>query len=321
MPWIVGIDEAGYGPNLGPFVMTSVAYRVPEPLAGADFWQVLQPAVRRDGEPDDGRVLVEDSKIVYSTHRGLHDLETAVLAFLAVGDRQGEFLLHHLLDRLCPAFHAELRAEPWYTGTSALPVAADGPQFQEAAQRLAQISLDRQVIWGPVRSVVICPSRFNQVLDHWGSKGAVLGFALGHLLPANRTPYEGQEPVWFFIDKHGGRNTYAAMLQDALAGGMVVAHEEGRARSVYSVLALGREVRLTFQPRADAEYFGVALASMVSKYLREVLMREFNQFWQTQVPGLKPTAGYPGDALRFWNAIRPSAERLNIPEASLWRRK
>ena len=28
MPWIVGIDEAGYGPNLGPFVMTAVASRV-----------------------------------------------------------------------------------------------------------------------------------------------------------------------------------------------------------------------------------------------------------------------------------------------------
>ena len=36
---------------------------------------------------------------------------------------------------------------------------------------------------------------------------------------------------------------------------------------------------------------------------------------------LRPTAVYPGDAWRFFDAIRPAAERLGIPEAALWRRK
>jgi len=65
----------------------------------------------------------------------------------------------------------------------------------------------------------------------------------------------------------------------------------------------------------------VALASMVSKYVRELLMREFNAFWQQHVPGLKPTAGYPGDAARFFAAIRPAAVQLGIPEDVLWRRR
>jgi hypothetical protein len=58
---------------------------------------------------------------------------------------------------------------------------------------------------------------------------------------------------------------------------------------------------------------------MASKYLREVLMREFNHFWQEQVPGLKATAGYPGDAARFFDEIRPAAQRLGIAEAAVWR--
>jgi ribonuclease HII len=111
------------------------------------------------------------------------------------------------------------------------------------------------------------------------------------------------------------------MLQNAFADGMVVAREEGRGRSAYEVLGLEREVRLTFQPRADAEHFVVALASMLSKYLREVLMGEFNAFWQGRVVGLKATAGYPRDALRFFEQIRAAAAELGIAEAALWRRR
>ncbi len=97
--------------------------------------------------------------------------------------------------------------------------------------------------------------------------------------------------------------------------------QEGMSASVYRVLGMGREMRLTFQPRADTAHFCTALASMVSKYVRERLMEEFNHFWRERTPGLKPTAGYPGDAKRFYDAIRPTAERLGIAEAALWRRK
>ena len=65
----------------------------------------------------------------------------------------------------------------------------------------------------------------------------------------------------------------------------------------------------------------MALASMTSKYLRERLMGEFNQFWRQHVPDVKPTAGYPGDATRFLKDITPAAERLGISTAALWRRK
>ena len=86
-------------------------------------------------------------------------------------------------------------------------------------------------------------------------------------------------------------------------------------------MGLTRDLRLTFQPRADSEHFCVALASMAAKYLRERLMEEFNRYWLAQVPGLKPTAGYPNDAVRFMEAIRPAAQKLGMAEDAIWRRR
>jgi ribonuclease HII len=319
MSWVVGIDEAGYGPNLGPFVMTAVALRVPDDSGGADLWQRLSPAVRRDTDPDDGRLLIADSKVVYSTTRGLRPLETAVLA-AHHPDTSGALLLGRYVEALYSSSHAALRRECWYTGATPLPVETEAGQSELARARFANACQGAGVRCGLVRGVVVCPDQFNALTEAAGSKGAVLRYGLAELV---RACWElaGDEPLSFFIDKHGGRNTYAAMLQDAVPEGFVIAHQESLARSVYSVMGLGREVRWTFQPRADAEHFSVALASMVSKYVREVLMGEFNRFWQERVPGLRPTAGYPGDARRYYDAIRPAAERLGIPEAALWRRK
>src|SRR5437879_3669799 len=107
MAWIIGIDEAGYGPNLGPLVMTAVACRVPDRAAGADLWQLLGSAVRSGREEDDGRLLVDDSKVVYSTVRGLLGLERGVLATLWRGNGTAA-ALRHLIDWACPDDRADL---------------------------------------------------------------------------------------------------------------------------------------------------------------------------------------------------------------------
>jgi ribonuclease HII len=318
MTWMIGIDEAGYGPNLGPFVMTVVACRLPHDCAGRNLWDVLTPAVRRGGK-DDGRVHVDDSKVVYSTTRGLAGLERGVFAIL--GTSLGPLPhLAGLIERLSLR-PTELGAEAWYTGTSPLPAVAPAEELGPAAERFHATCAETGVGPWRARGVVVCPPRFNALLDAHDSKAAILAHALAELLRCGLELAEGEDEVCFHIDKHGGRNTYTAQLQDALDRGVVVPGEEGMARSCYRVLGLDREVRLTFQPRADAEHFCVALASMTAKYVRELLMGELNRFWQQQVPGLRPTAGYPGDAGRFFEAIRPAAQRLGIAEEAIWRRK
>lgn len=319
MAWLIGIDEAGYGPNLGPLVMTAVACRLPQELLDADLWQVLQEAVRRPETDADGRLAVGDSKALYSTARGLGDLEAAVWAAL-YPERRPCRLSDHVAG-LGDGLVAELGEEGWYAGTTLLPYAVEPARLAAMATVFRRACTGQGIRFGPVQTVVIGARRFNDLLERWGTKGAVLGYSLTTLLQGTRWLGEAGEPLRYVVDKHGGRNTYTAMLQDALPEGVVVVRRESPGCSEYELLGADRPLRLSFQPRADAEHFCVALASMASKYLRELLMHEFNAFWQRQVPGLKPTAGYPGDAVRFLQAIRPVLTRLGLKEEAVWRRK
>ena len=145
----------------------------------------------------------------------------------------------------------ELRGEAWYTGAGALPGHAPVEEVALASGRFDGACADAGVYSWKVRSVVVCTPRFNALLDAAGSKGAVLAEALGQLLRASQSLAPADEMLRFHIDKHGGRNFYAAQIQHALAADFVQPLREGMAGSIYRVLAAGREMRLTFQPRAD----------------------------------------------------------------------
>jgi len=317
MPWVVGVDEAGYGPNLGPLVQVAAAVRLPDHDPAG--WDTLRPAVRRCCDPDDDRLLVDDSKKVYAGPRGLARLERGVLAGFQLFEAEVASVIRKTT---APWVADELAREPWYDPAAAVPLATAGDGVVADYSRLCDRLAGAEFRMTLPDGLVVPAGRFNRITDEAGSKAAVLGRGLVELLAAalDKLPRDGV-PLVVHCDKHGGRNFYAAMLQQAFPAGWVVAACESAAESRYRVANLDREVEVVFRPRADAESVAVALASMLAKYLREVCMAQFNAFWQKHVPGLKPTAGYPGDAKRFYDAIRPAMAGLGIPADAVWRKK
>ncbi|HEV8062233.1 MAG TPA: hypothetical protein VGP68_20305 [Gemmataceae bacterium] len=320
MAWIIGIDEAGYGPNLGPLVMSAVAYRVPHKVASANLWHVLAEAACQEAAEDD-KIWVNDSKELYSTSKGIGDLERNVLAVFAADRLHQPLSLFDWLAELAPAANDDHGSLPWYGVDRQLPVEVSLEGLQEPAARFRTVCDASGIGLAAVYSRVVEPASFNRAVDHWGSKGGALAEAVQSLIGALLPRLEVDEPVYFVVDKHGGRNTYAALLQHCFADGLVFVRQESMACSQYDIQGYAGPISLRFQPRADSEHFCVALASMLSKYLREMLMGEFNRFWLERLPGLQPTAGYPMDASRFYDAIRPMVEQLGIAHEVVWRKR
>lgn len=313
MSWVVGIDEAGYGPNLGPLVQAAVALRLPDTdLAG---WETLRSVVRRCGEKADGRLLIDDSKSVYTRH-GLEALERGVWSITSASAQTiHTFLWGH--DEL-PGWGLDLHQEFWFSGDDSLPLVIDPAKHWVATEMVRESIGER---WLVDFRIVPC-TRFNQIVDQFGSKAGVLSRGLIDLLDSIATSAQtDDEPLIFLCDKLGGRNFYGAMLQEAFPGGWIVPVIESPQESRYRIELLDRPLTVTFRPRADGDSVAVALASMLCKYLREVCMRQFNRFWAALVPGIRPTAGYPGDATRFFDEIRPAMTKLGLAADQVWRKR
>ena len=48
MPLVLGIDEAGYGPTLGPLLVCASLWRVEPKHTGCDFWEALADSVVKE---------------------------------------------------------------------------------------------------------------------------------------------------------------------------------------------------------------------------------------------------------------------------------
>ena len=83
---------------------------------------------------------------------------------------------------------------------------------------------------------------------------------------------------------------------------------------MYHLQAGSRRVEVSFVVGGESVSLSTGLASMLSKYLRELFMEMFNRYWIKLIDGLKPTAGYYVDGNRFFREITDKMQESDISE-------
>jgi hypothetical protein len=129
----------------------------------------------------------------------------------------------------------------------------------------------------------------------------------------------GESGLVIFCDRQGGRAHYGGLLRQMFDEWHLEIVSESEGRAEYRLIRGDHVVRIIFCEKAEAQCLPVAVASMLSKYLREMLMRRFNAFWQSHLPGVTPTAGYYSDGSRFLRDIEAKRVELGISDELLVR--
>lgn len=321
---IVGVDEAGYGPNLGPLTLAASIWEVDaraseEGVVSAFSERFRAKVAVNKASKAAEHVPLGDSKKLYDRSKGIESLELGLLAMAEYANGSTPETLGQFVD-LVSAFDgcSSDGLPPWYTAGRDLPLPLEAERSRiSGLSSIASESLKEHGVSlvGLVATVVPEPV-FNQSLTRLGSKGLLLSQATLQLV--TRIVEATELPVECFCDRQGGRKNYLPVLLDAFPDAWFMETAQETKRSSYRCDEPSLDVH--FSVGGDS-FPPTALASMLAKYLRERFMEAFNAFWKSHLPNIKATAGYPVDAKRFADEIRATARTLEIAPELWWREK
>jgi ribonuclease HII len=297
---LVGVDENGLGPLLGPLVTTSVSLEL------GRYQPARMAGIGRDLGIDDSKETAAFGRMAAAEGLALAVLEQTSGHLPRSVD---EFLEALLLDApaqlrgRCPETS---RPQCWSVALALPCFGGDVAQGRQALQTLRK----RGIHVRRAKSAVACTRLLNDRLA-LGQSRVELDLELMERLMLDARAALGLDLV-AICGMVGGIRNYRERLRH-IARERVVARRGRAGALVFEVEQLGQ---VRFEIDADQNHFPVALASMIGKYLRELWMLRHNRFYQAGDDSLADVSGYHDPVTRGF--IQQSAalrRRLGVEDA------
>jgi ribonuclease HII len=294
----LGIDENGLGARLGPLVVTGVLARVSS-QGKRTLSRKLPKGIRAD--LDDSKRLIShaDSRLGEAWARALANTPAASPAAL----------LEALLLEDKTALHAPCPSHvvPQCWGVEGEAFEADDALCQRTLGHRQALEA-RGVTLLSVRSSVVCTKRLNQARDRGVNRFVADLHAMESLVLELRR--EAASDVHAICGKVGGIAEYGKFF-GPLAGNLHAVLEEGAARSAYRMPGVGE---LHFVRDADASDPLVMLASLVGKYVRELLMARIARFYPAGDDTASPSGYHDPVSAAFVVRTAGLRKRRKVPD-------
>ena len=298
----IGVDENGLGPRLGPLVVTAVVARVTEEGHAVASRRPKGALAKRLG---DSKAMIAHGDVALG-----EAWARAVGSRIGVAAMTPDDLIHALaldskpeLRRLCPS-HVE--AQCWSTDGEAFE--AEDKLVRRVGDDLARLAAQGVDVVS-LRSTFVCTRRINDARTEGHSRFDVDLHAMERIVLDARERYSGE--LQAVCGKVGGYARYSDAF-GPLSGRLHAIIEEGAKRSAYSFPGIGT---IAFVRDADQSHLLVAMASMVGKWIREVMMTRIVRHYGYTEAAAALASGYHDPVTdRFVDATALVRKKRKVPD-------